>query len=107
MTTITGFQQRVYKLLQKVPKGKVTTYAILAKALNCGSSQAVGGALKRNPFAPEVPCHRVVKSDRSLGGFYGQIEGPQIENKKALLLAEGVKFDADNKVMANCLWQFK
>jgi methylated-DNA-[protein]-cysteine S-methyltransferase len=103
---ISEFQQKVYELLQKVPKGKVITYASLAKAANCASCQAIGGALKRNPFAPKVPCHRVIKSDLSLGGFYGETSGPQIVKKKQLLVSEGVSFDQDGKVLKNCLWAF-
>ncbi|MDF2530083.1 MAG: hypothetical protein K0Q57_963, partial [Gammaproteobacteria bacterium] len=62
--------------------------------------------LKRNPFAPEVPCHRVVKSDLSLGGFYGETSGPQIDKKRKLLLAEGVKFDDRDKILRDCVWTF-
>ena len=60
--SVTPFQERVYALLQQIPEGKVTTYAAMAKALN-SSPRAVGGALRNNPFAPEVPCHRCVASD--------------------------------------------
>jgi methylated-DNA-[protein]-cysteine S-methyltransferase len=101
---ISEFQKKIYETLQKVPKGKVTTYATLAKAVGCGSCQAVGGALKRNPFAPEVPCHRVVKSDLSLGGFFGETSGPQIDKKKQLLICEGVRFDQQGRVLKDCLW---
>jgi len=59
---VTEFQGRVYTLLKQIPSGKVTTYAALAKALN-SSPRAVGGALRNNPFAPEVPCHRCIASD--------------------------------------------
>ncbi|MDO8955191.1 MAG: MGMT family protein [Gammaproteobacteria bacterium] len=100
----TDFQAKVYKALKAVPKGRVITYAGLARAIGCKSCQAVGGALKRNPFAPEVPCHRVVKSDLSLGGFYGQTEGPQIVKKKQLLVSEGVRFDAEGRVSIECVW---
>jgi methylated-DNA-[protein]-cysteine S-methyltransferase len=58
---VTAFQERVYALLQQIPEGKVATYATMAKALN-SSPRAVGGALRNNPFAPEVPCHRVLAS---------------------------------------------
>lgn len=103
---ITNFQFRVYELLNRIPKGKVVTYAILAKALNCKSCQAVGGALKRNPFAPEVPCHRVVKSDLTIGGFCGETDGPQIAKKRALLVSEGVQFDSQGKVKSDYLYYF-
>jgi O-6-methylguanine DNA methyltransferase len=58
---VTEFQTRVYTLLHQIPEGKVTTYAALAKALN-SSPRAIGGALRNNPFAPEVPCHRCIAS---------------------------------------------
>jgi methylated-DNA-[protein]-cysteine S-methyltransferase len=59
--TVTPFQERVYALLQQIPEGRVATYAALARALG-SSPRAVGGALRRNLFAPEVPCHRVLAS---------------------------------------------
>ena len=51
----TVFEQRVFDAICRIPLGRVTTYGLLAKELNCGSAQAVGQALERNPFAPEVP----------------------------------------------------
>lgn len=60
--TITPYQSRVYDLLRQIPAGKVSTYAALSRALG-SSPRAVGGALRRNPFAPEVPCHRVIGAD--------------------------------------------
>ena len=51
----TDFEIRVFETIRRIPTGKVTTYGSLARELGCGSSQAVGQALKRNPFAPEVP----------------------------------------------------
>ncbi len=92
---ITEFQRRVYAATKRIPRGKVTTYKHLARAIGCRSSQAVGQALKVNPFAPEVPCHRVIRSDLTIGGFSGKLNGPQIEKKKKLLLGEGVRFDGD------------
>ncbi|MFK7911813.1 MAG: MGMT family protein, partial [Akkermansiaceae bacterium] len=59
----TNFEQRVYDMLGKIPRGKVVTYAEMARVLDCGSAQAIGQALKRNPYAPEVACHRVIKTD--------------------------------------------
>jgi methylated-DNA-[protein]-cysteine S-methyltransferase len=68
------------------------TYQGVARAIGCASCQAIGGALKRNPFAPEVPCHRVIKSDLSPGGFFGARQGEALDRKLALLAAEGVVF---------------
>lgn len=88
----TEFQQRVYAAVRRIPRGSVTTYKLLARAIGCGSCRAVGQALRRNPFAPNVPCHRVIASGLSLGGFDGGTRGPCLARKRALLEAEGVSF---------------
>lgn len=90
-TEITAFQRRVYLALIDVPSGVTITYGELARRIGCRSAQAVGQALKRNPFAPEVPCHRVVAADGTLGGYNGKRAGEEIERKYALLRAENVK----------------
>jgi O-6-methylguanine DNA methyltransferase len=60
------------QMCSAIPKGRVTTYGDMAKALSPPScARAVGQAMRRNPFAPKVPCHRVVASDLKLGGFKG------------------------------------
>ena len=87
-TTITEFQRRVYLALLDVPRGETITYGELARRSGCRSAQAVGQALKRNPYAPEVPCHRVVASDGSIGGYYGERTGKMMERKRALLDTE-------------------
>lgn len=94
---ITPFQRRVYLALCEVPAGMATTYKELAAKVGCGSCQAIGQALKRNPYAPTVPCHRVVKSDGSLGGFGGAVIGDKIEKKRRMLEEEGVKFDGEDE----------
>ncbi len=64
------FSEKVWKATKRIPKGKVATYAVIARMIGKpGASRAVGNALNKNPFAPEVPCHRVVRSDGSVGGF--------------------------------------
>ncbi|MBS3165037.1 MGMT family protein [Candidatus Woesearchaeota archaeon] len=65
------FDERVWKLTARVPRGKVTTYRELARAMGNRAYRAVGNALNRNPHAPVVPCHRVVKASGELGGFAG------------------------------------
>jgi methylated-DNA-[protein]-cysteine S-methyltransferase len=84
---ITQFQSLVYEATQKIPKGKVSTYQRIAKAIKRpGSARATGNALNRNPFVPGVPCHRVVKSDGTLGGYAGG------EREKANILEkEGIR----------------
>jgi methylated-DNA-[protein]-cysteine S-methyltransferase len=102
----TPFEKRVWTLLCQVPRGQVTTYALLAAAAG-SSPRAVGNALRRNPFAPEVPCHRVVASTGGLGGFKGQWprdgEGITLVEKKGLLKGEGIRFDDRGKVVGK-IW---
>ena len=74
--------------LLNVPAGTTITYGELARRIGCRSAQAVGQALKRNPFAPEVPCHRVIAANGSLGGYFGEHEGEMIERKRRLLNEE-------------------
>lgn len=85
------FAEKVYIELRNVPTGKVTTYKILAEKLKTKAYRAVGTALKNNPYAPEVPCHRVVKSDGSIGGFMGKMSGEEVAKKIVLLRNEGVE----------------
>jgi methylated-DNA-[protein]-cysteine S-methyltransferase len=87
-----SFNQRVWAVCARVPRGKVTTYAAIARKLGTQAYRAVGNAMNKNPYAPRVPCHRVVGSDGSLTGF-----AAGVEKKKRLLKAEGVAF-ANGKV---------
>lgn len=80
------FDERVWALIKKIPRGKVATYKQVAIALGKpNAARAVGNACNRSPGMPRVPCHRVVKSDRSIGG-YARGTG----KKTALLGKEGV-----------------
>ncbi|KAL6892020.1 DNA binding methylated-DNA--cysteine S-methyltransferase [Trichoderma evansii] len=69
--SVTEFQEKVYALLLQIPKGRVTTYGAIARALKT-SPRAVGNALRNNPFAPKVPCHRCVGSTGFITGFDGE-----------------------------------
>jgi len=69
-----NFNQRVWNLCKRIPKGKVTTYKLISEKLGTKAYRAVGNALRKNPYAPEVPCHRVVNSDGSVGGYKGKLE---------------------------------
>ncbi len=89
---VTDFQALVYAALSKVPAGRVITYGGLAAAIGCRSPRAVGQALRCNPFAPAVPCHRVVAAGGLLGGFQGCRGGAALCRKRALLASEGVLF---------------
>jgi len=92
------FNERVWNKMRYIPRGKVTTYKQLAKALNTRAYRAVGNACRRNPYAPEVPCHRVVKTEGLIGGFGGKLSGPNIRQKIAMLKKEGVQVK-DGKVV--------
>lgn len=87
----TGFEMQVYAVVRKIRKGRVSTYGAVAKQVGRGTARSVGSALARNPFAPEVPCHRVVRADGSLGGFNGETDGPEMMRKTRLLESEGVE----------------
>ena len=102
----TAFEQRVFDTICRIPRGRVSTYGLLARELDCGSAQAVGQALKRNPFAPQVPCHRVIASDLRTGGFAGQREGETIRKKLRLLEEEGVRFEGGKLADESQLWHF-
>ena len=72
------FNEKVWALTARIPKGKVTTYGEIARALDCNGARAVGNALNRNPFAPQVPCHRVVGSAGALTGFAGGLAAKEL-----------------------------
>lgn len=85
----TGFQRAVWRALQRIPEGRVTSYGEIARVIGrAGAVRAVGSAVGKNPFAPEVPCHRVVPSDGRIGRYSG---GEGVVTKIALLAKEGVK----------------
>jgi len=79
------FQEKVLILTKKIPRGRVVTYGEIARILKT-SPRAVGGALHRNSRPIKIPCHRVIKSDGSLGGYSGGVK-----KKIILLKREGVK----------------
>jgi methylated-DNA-[protein]-cysteine S-methyltransferase len=87
------FQLKVIKTERTIPRGKTAAYGWVAQKIDTKGVRAVGTALARNPFPLVVPCHRAVRSDRTLGGFQGGLE-----MKRALLEMEGVEFDSKNRV---------
>lgn len=95
----TPFEEKVYEATTCIPRGKVSTYRLIGKSIGCGSSQAIGQALRRNPHAPKVPCHRVISSNLTIGGFAGERDGAEIQRKLKLLGDEGVHFDAEGKLI--------
>jgi len=90
LSTITPFQRSVLEETSKVPRGQVATYSEIAKRIGKPKAvRAVGQALRRNPIPIAVPCHRVISSDGTLGGYSGRMGD---ERKVTLLQIEGVVF---------------
>ena len=86
----TKFQLKVWKYLKTIPKGHIRTYSEVAKAINKPKSvRAVANAIGKNPNAPKIPCHRVIRSDGSLGGYSGR---GGLKTKIKLLKSEGISF---------------
>ena len=84
----TEFQLKVWNYLKKIPRGRVKTYSEVAKAIGKPLAvRAVANAIGKNPLAPQIPCHRVIRSDGSLGGYSGK---GGIKTKILLLKKEGI-----------------
>ena len=84
----TEFQLKVWTYLKKIPFGTVKTYSQVAKAIGKPlAARAVANAIGKNPYAPKIPCHRVVRSDGSLGGYSGK---GGVKIKRFLLKKEGI-----------------
>ena len=82
----TNFQLKVWNYLKKIPKGKVKTYLEVAKAIGKPKAfRAVANAIGKNPYPRKIPCHRVIRSDGSLGGYSGK---GGISEKRRLLNSE-------------------
>ena len=82
----TKFQQKVWNYLKTIPKGKVKTYKQVAIGIKSpNSARAVANACAKNPYAPKIPCHRVIRSDGGLGGYS---ERGGIKKKLQLLRSE-------------------
>lgn len=88
-----SFSEQVWELTKKIPKGKVSTYRIIANKLNTKAYRAVGNALNKNPYAPKVPCHRIVCSNGNIGGF-----AKGVKRKIQLLKKEGIEVK-NNKIV--------
>ena len=93
------FSLKVYKKLLEVPKGKVTTYGDLAKAVGVKKGQRViGTIMKKNPYPVIIPCHRVVKSDGKIGGYnYGEKVKLKMLEKEGIKIKDGKIIDFDNE----------
>ena len=98
-----NFNKRCYQKLALIPKGMISTYAEIAKSLDSNAYRAVGNAMAKNPHPIDVPCHRIIKSDGTLGGY-----ALGISKKIQLLKKEGIKIK-NNKVVdfESKLFRFK
>jgi len=84
----TKFQKKVWNYLKKIPKGEVRTYLQVAKAIGKPKAyRAVANAVGKNPYPPKIPCHRVIRTDGSLGGYSGK---GGIKTKLRLLRSEKI-----------------
>lgn len=95
-----SFEQKVWAVTARIPRGKVATYGDVAAALHSRAYRAVGAALGRNPYAPAVPCHRVIGSTGRLIGFAGGLP-----RKARLLRAEGVSVRAGRVDLRQCRYK--
>jgi O-6-methylguanine DNA methyltransferase len=98
------FEKRVWRAIASIPKGRVTSYGAIAKYLGTKGVRAVGNAVGKNPYAPEIPCHRVVRSDGQIGGYSAK---GGIDEKISLLESEGIDIRG-GKVMdfETLYWKF-
>jgi len=97
-----SFCDGVYHIVRKIPKGKVATYSQIAGlAGNPKAARAVGMCMKTNPFAPRVPCHRVVGVDGNLTGYSAK---NGLVTKRMMLIQEGVAFIGAKVDMKRCAW---
>lgn len=98
-----SFQEKVYVIAQRIPKGKVATYGQLAQmAGSPKAARAVGMCMKHNPDMSIIPCHRVVASDGKLTGY---AYGDGVVTKKEILLREGVSFRGDKVDLKVSQWK--
>ncbi len=87
LSNLTKFEQSVLMECCKIPKGKTSTYSKIAAAIGKPkSARAVGNVLAKNPLAPIIPCHRVIRSDGKIGNYSGK---GGAKTKRLLLRKEG------------------
>lgn len=95
-----NIDKKIYKKLLEVPKGKITTYGELAKAVGLKNGQrAVGKIMNKNPYPVIIPCHRVVKSDGKIGGYaYGEEIKSDMLTREGIIIKNGKILDLENKI---------
>lgn len=95
-----NFNEKVYNLVKKIPKGKISTYGIIAKKLNSKAYRTVGNALNKNN-SKQIPCHRVINSNGFIGKF-----NKGTKNKIKLLKKEGIKIKSNKLDLKRYLYKF-
>jgi methylated-DNA-[protein]-cysteine S-methyltransferase len=101
LESCSDFQRRVLLAEYTIPRGQVSTYGRIARALGVeGGARAVGSALARNPFPIVIPCHRAVRSDGTVGGYQG---GAPM--KRVLLGLEGIEVSPAGRVLVKCFYE--
>lgn len=98
-----SFQEEVLRLVSKIPRGMVTTYGEIARAMGRPkAARAVGLALSRNPRPGEIPCHRVIREDGTIGGY---VLGKKL--KERMLRDEGVRIRGGRIESRGCIFRFR
>jgi len=95
-----NLDKKIYKKLLEVPKGKITTYGELAKAVGLKNGQrTVGKIMNKNPYPVIIPCHRVVKSDGKVGGYaYGEEIKSDMLTREGIVIKNGKILDLENTI---------
>jgi methylated-DNA-[protein]-cysteine S-methyltransferase len=97
-----AFEKCVLRTVHQIPRGRVMTYGGVAAMVGvAGGARAVGNVMAGNRFPLVIPCHRVIRSDGTLGGF-----GGGLAMKRALLEREGVAYDRRNRVLSGCILNY-
>ncbi|MEM2942667.1 MAG: methylated-DNA--[protein]-cysteine S-methyltransferase [Candidatus Bathyarchaeia archaeon] len=107
LDSATAFQRSIYLNLRRIPRGKVSTYSMIAEASgHKQAARAAGNCLASNPLPLIIPCHRIVLSSLKIGGYsipgLDQVEALRL--KRRILIGEGVEFRGEN-VASGCLWK--
>ena len=93
-----NFNQKIWNVCRKIPKGRIATYKAIAIKLKTKAYRAVGNALNKNPYSPKVPCHRVVRSNGEVGGFAkGVKEKIKMLEKEGIAIKNGKIVDFEKK----------
>ncbi len=95
-----NLEQKIYKKLLEVPKGQITTYGELAKAVGLKNGQrVVGKIMNKNPYPVIIPCHRVVMSTGKIGGYaYGENIKTKMLNDEGIQIKNGKILDLENRI---------